>query len=176
MKFAASMIALACVGTAALAQSEDDKLTGDELKALYAATPYECSGYEPLTDSCETLAKVLMSGETMTAGGKSMLDETSDIAITANGALNGDRICVGPNDYEIKVSGPNTDMNGMVETQTKAFVSQFGVVCTTYYDNGDGSYLSVTAQEDGTPVPMGTETVHFFPDEKPLRVERSSDL
>lgn len=168
MKCIPTTAALICLSGAAMAQ--DAPLDSEAFKALVAETPYECAGYSEVTDSCETLTMITAEGDDVTAAGRSMIDETIAIEITGAGKLADGRTCMEVGGFDMSVIGVDKETSDLMAQQTKEAMAQYGDLCTTYFPQEDGSYLSLTAQRDGSAVPEGEEVVRFFAEPKDLHI------
>ncbi|MBP0483821.1 hypothetical protein [Sagittula salina] len=164
---------LAGTACAALAQdaepSERTLVTGEMLQEIVAEAPYECANYDMDSDSCEAVTQLTFDGDMVAGTARSLFADDVEGTVMGTGTLEGDRICMAPDDITMQLQSPDSTMNEMVQNQFMAAIEALGTLCTTYYALEDGGYVSVTTQADGTPIPDGEEGVQFFGQEKSLR-------
>lgn len=175
MKTLTLSIALCASACAAVAQDIDGPtdrrlVTSEELKEIIAATPFECSNYADDSDTCEVLTVLEVDGDKIGGAGKALYSEGFPGTITGEGVLDGNRICMAPENVTFTFDSPDPEMNKMAESQLMAMLESLGTLCTSYYELEAGGYVSVTTMQDGTPIPDGEEAVRFFDEEKALRV------
>lgn len=146
------------------------------LKRLFSETPrYECLNYKASNDSCEAIAFRRISGDRVAYDAEFLMPNLPNIPgrarvqVKATFKMEATRYCGNFRNSQVKVSGvPSsyaTDLAIIFKTQ----MAKEGDLCTRYYRQKNGSYLSVTTRPDGTPVKDGTAAVHFLNSPKKLR-------
>ena len=146
------------------------------LKRLFAETPrYECIDYEASSDSCEGISLRSVSGGRVHFDAEFLLPPKRNIPgrprvfIKASFKLDETRYCGNFRNAKVKVTGvPSSyaiDLAMILQIQ----MAKQGDMCTRYFRQSNGSYLSVTTRPDGTPVPNGVSPVHFLNAPKKLR-------
>lgn len=165
----ACLIAATSATSAAAQQTDRTLVSGPELKQIIAETPYECAGYSAGTETCTAVTLLDVEGDLVRGVARALFAEGFEGSITGTGTLQGSRVCMNPETMTVRLDTPDPAMDRMYESQMKAALEPFGILCTSYYALEKGGYVSVTTQEDGTPIPDGEDSVDFFSQDKTLR-------
>lgn len=136
-------------------------------------TPFECSGFEPMSGTCEALGRSTLRGNIVTTDTIMAIDEglPTTVKIRSRHRLEADgRTCgvIGePRVTVTSASGP--EANAAIEDLFKVIIG--GVLedaCVSYYRSPVGYVTEVTGR-DGTLVPDGRSHSRFFAEAQPVR-------
>ena len=134
---------------------------------------YACLSYDPATDSCESLIRFNIVGGSVVARETGLVPrfgKSARIEFLTTGTLEGQGACYGSQDISVATTDlPVGEAEGLIGI-TRAIVSGFGGVCTTYYRAAGGGYVASTLGRNGRPFPPGDVSVRFFPSQKSLRL------
>jgi len=168
-----SLLALLALAACGAPQPKGDPVP---LKRLFAETPrYECLDYEASSDSCEGISQRRVSGDRVHFDAEFLLPPTRNIPgrpkvfIKASFKLEATRYCGNFRNAEVKVTGVPSSYATDLAMILKIQMMKQGDMCTRYYRQKNGTYLSVTTRPSGSPVRNGISPVHFVNSPKKLR-------
>jgi hypothetical protein len=146
------------------------------LKRLFAETPrYECANYEASSDSCEGIALRRVLGDRVSYDAEFLMPQLPNIPgrarvqMKASFKMEATRYCGNFRNADVKVSGVPSSYAIDLAIIFKAQMAKQGDMCTRYYRQQNGTYLSVTTRPDGSRLRDGTAPVQFLPAPKKLR-------
>lgn len=146
------------------------------LKRLFAETPqYECASYDASSDSCEGISLRRVEGNRVIYDEQFVMPTTRNIPgrahvrMTASFAMEPTRYCGDFRNADVEVTGVPSSYAIDLAIIFKTQVARMGVMCTRYYRQPDGTYLSVTTRPDGAAIQDGTAAVRFLTGPKKLR-------
>ncbi|RYH02274.1 hypothetical protein EU805_10510 [Salipiger sp. IMCC34102] len=173
LRLSASLAAVVIAGPA-LAQDDSQFVAFEDVLAANADRPFECNDHLEINDSCTAIGTYALSGDRLISKGFFSLAPESPavVEVTYESTMVDGAICGFENLTASSGIDPATD-EAIAEAMRSVFDS-FGPLCTYYYDMGDGSYVSLTRQEDGTVIEDGRAEVTFhaeMPDLRPQDVE-----
>lgn len=172
MTWIGMVVLSACAQTEIAPLPQGTPVTIAQLLTETAATPYECTGFDARSDSCEAISTYTRSGDRVANAGMFLLSEEPRIKASGTVKLRivGDRLCgdLGETDLSIE---------GMADPQAAAFVrdtaiavlGQLGEICASYARLGEGHYVADYTTASGDPLPEAREELRFFARPKKLR-------
>lgn len=147
--------------------TKGDVVSPNSIYAAHAGQ-YFCSGYESRTDSCETLGKIVVSGNSVVASETALVGENEPLEIITRGRVKGDAVCFDASGISIG-QGPKGPAVDFALEYTKKTMASYGGSCTTYY-RSDNGYVAKTVGGNGKAIPGGEVFVRVFETPKPLRL------
>ena len=160
-------------GPTGVALAQGKPISPADMVARTEATPWECSGYDPATDTCEALSRMRLDGGGVFTEGRFVLVEEPRVVVVLSGTLQpvGDAACIDVGEMELGFDpGTPAEMVAPLRAAIGASLDATGVLCYTYIDRGDGTYLSRATDAGGTPVPDADEEVVFLAAPRELRL------
>ena len=173
-KIAIALCVLAAPAGAQTMPSESDFVPAERLLEEIAETPYECTGYDASSDSCEVLSFYQREGETILNGGQFVV--SMDPRITGSAyvplQIRDGKFCGDLDDMDLRLEGGEPGMEDMVIAIMRQAMEPYGEICSSYYRTGtEGEYTSVVRGESGEVVPEGVDVMQFFAEPKAIRAE-----
>ncbi|MBV2358721.1 hypothetical protein KUH32_02965 [Thalassococcus sp. CAU 1522] len=138
-----------------------------------AGRPFECTGYDPVSDTCESVGVLRRSGDDLGAEAFLVLPiagQPVTLRFTGRGVIRNDRACGVPGSYATEVTSEADQAFKDVFTEVMGVIFEsMGELCTAYYRGPDGSYVTEATDEAGQVLPGGRDTAHFFARQPRLR-------
>lgn len=135
------------------------------------AHQFACTDYDPASDSCKSLSRIVVDGSSVVAvetGAVRHKGDVHQVEIVSRGTIEGDQFCVDPANIWTGTSSLPTEMNKVMLAVTRSAVKSFGGVCTRYYQSAD-SYVASNMGRNGKPFPPGDTRIRFVDTNKTLR-------
>lgn len=142
----------------------------EEVKGL----PYECGEYDPVSDTCATIAVSHLKGSRLsfiTYMATSIEGVVVVVKARGRGFISSDaRACLVENSFRSEVL---SDIGPVLEPIMEEFVdlslNAVGGLCGEYYRGPNGTYLTRVYAPDGTELVEGRGSVRFFAERPKLR-------
>ena len=171
---ALSLAAISLAACDALPQP-GEKITFSQMEAETKSRPYECSGYDAVSDTCEAIGRTVPRGRVFFAEAQTVFDVDGDlvtIRFFGTGTERNGMSCTSPDDYAIEEVGSKTEFGNFLVGTMTTVITVLGEVCGTHYHQPDGGYMVIYTDGTGRPLPGLTDTWYHFADSKKLRVIR----
>lgn len=119
----------------------EQRLSGDQLRALLADGAYECENHDARTNSCEGISAYSVRDNTLIAStvGVVLADPLVRIIVEGPAHLRGDSVCFVATELDIRVVGtalPQDQLQALVQA-TKTELGKMQQACQVYVRLGD---------------------------------------
>ena len=171
---------LAVLALSACAMPPPEKGDVVPARALIAAQPkpvYECSNYDRLSETCETVTKIETRDSLWRAKGVAAYDFDGTLLrmeFTGRGRFRDTRLCADLGDVDITLPDfAGTDMGALFRAVLRAGFDGAGELCTSYFETSEpGVYREEASLPDGTPIAGEVTTIRYFQSAPKLRPMR----
>lgn len=135
--------------------------------------PFECTGYDAATDSCEGIGQRTINGSTMTSMSLVALGDENGagtMSFTTKHPIVDGKVCGIIGEPDVKVNGKSVKEgeNFMVDFLTGFLTAIAQETCSAYYRSGDHYFIEATGP-DGTVLDDFSTYSRFFAEMKTLR-------
>ena len=166
---------LTLVAACATTPQKGEFISIQQVAAENADKPWECSDYDPATDSCAGLSKWTIKGDTVSAQSLAAIaadDQVMNITMFSTHKIVDGRICGLEGNADVLINGERFKKgeNLFADIMTDLMTGVMSKICGSYYRSGTGYYAEVT-NEKGKVLPDFSANSTFFATEKTIRAE-----